>query len=279
MSLASTDNPRIPVFLRIVTIIECLVVFTAAFVLFFFPQVGKQVWSWAVPPYNSRYIGAIYFAALLPLVIFAISGKWSPGRMVLWMIFTFTFSIGVVMFIHVSAFDWTRWSTYAFWFLYLFLPLNSAIHLFLYRRTVVQVEKTAPLSWRRILLVISFLLAVYGMGLLLFPEFTASFWPWSINAFHGRIYAATFFTPAVGAWIVSRKHASVEVSTLGLTLVTLGIFSLAGLLWASSTLPPENQVDFGDPGTWLFLGMNIVITLAGVAIGYYGRKLDQPLKA
>lgn len=69
----------------------------AAVGLFFLPNLSRNLWAWDVPPFNSRYSGSIYFAALLPLVIFAVLGRWSPGRVVLWMIFTFTRTIAVVM--------------------------------------------------------------------------------------------------------------------------------------------------------------------------------------
>jgi hypothetical protein len=72
------SNPPIPTFLRLVTWIECLVVFLAAFGLFFFPTLEHDFWAWSIPAFNSRFVGAIYFAALVPLLVFAILGRWSP---------------------------------------------------------------------------------------------------------------------------------------------------------------------------------------------------------
>ena len=90
---------------------------------------GSEVWAWITPPFNARYVGVIYLAALVPLVIFAVSGRWSPGRLVLWEIFVFTAAIMVVMFAYAGRFEWARVATWVFWPLYFFLPVNSAVFL------------------------------------------------------------------------------------------------------------------------------------------------------
>ena len=118
MNDASAKNTPIPSFLRIVTIVECFVVAAAGIALFFFPAFAKTAWVWDVPPFNSRYVGAIYFAALLPLIVLAWVARWSPGRVVLWMIFVFTTCIGLVMLMYISKFEWTRFGTPVFWALF-----------------------------------------------------------------------------------------------------------------------------------------------------------------
>jgi hypothetical protein len=59
------------------------VVASAALLLLAAPNWGgSEVWAWITPPFNARYVGVIYLAALVPLVILAVSGRWSPGRLV-----------------------------------------------------------------------------------------------------------------------------------------------------------------------------------------------------
>ena len=50
-------------------------------------------------------MGVVYLGALVPLVIFAASGRWSPGRLVLWEIFVFTATIMVVMLVYTERFE------------------------------------------------------------------------------------------------------------------------------------------------------------------------------
>jgi len=268
----SSKNTVIPTFLRITNIIECLVVAAAAGVLFFFPDIAKIAWVWAIPPFNSRYVGAIYTAALLPLVVFAIAGRWSPGRVVLWMILAFTTSIGLVMLMYTPQFEWTRLGTPIFWLLYIFLPINSVYFLYKLRSwEVFDSEDNSPMI-RNLLLAVLILSGLYGIGLLLIPETVTAFWPWKIDAFHGRIYAATFLTPALGAWIINRRSAPSERLVLGLTLATLGVLAIIGLVWTSAGVPLDKQVNYASLGTWAFIGMNLLCGAAGLGLMLSGRK-------
>ena len=273
MATSGSANPPIPPFLRFVTWVECAVVFAAAAALFFAPAAASQIWAWAPPPFNSRFVGAVYFAALLPLVVMAARGRWAPGRMVLWMIFTFTGSIMVVMFFHGRQFEWGRWATWAFWFLYIFLPITSAVFLYRLRTLRVPDAQAAPGPWPGMIQILAVLLGVYGLALLAIPEAATSFWPWPVDAFHGRIYAATFVTPAVGAWLTRKQANPWEYITLGLTLAILGVFSIAGTIWTSATVAPDRRVDYAAAGTIVFLAMNAVLIVVGGALARAGSRL------
>jgi len=256
-------NPPVPQFLRLVTWVECGVVFAAAAVLFFAPALGRDIWAWSAAPFNARYIGAIYFAALLPLVVFAWSGRWSPGRVVLWMIFTFTTTIMLAMWVHLDRFEWSRPATWAFWFLYLFLPVNSAAFMVRLRGLPVAHGGRIAAAQDTMVLVIAAALALYGAALLLVPQAATSFWPWPVDAFHGRIYAATFITPAVGAALIRREGSASEYRCVGATLMTLGVLSIVAIAWTSAVVAPERKVDYARLGTWAFIALNVLTVVAG----------------
>lgn len=273
MSTLATDNPKVPAFLRLVVVVECTVVAATAIVLFFSPALGKELWAWGPPPFNARYIGAIYFSALAPLMIYAAVGRWAPGRLVQWMILTFTGCIAVAMFVHPASFEWDRWAAYGFWFLYIFIPLNSAVFLYLLRRLAAAGATPTPDMWQYVLTAAAAALGVYGLGLFIAPEAVTAFWPWPIDAFHGRIYAATFITPAVGAWLIRAKGAPSEHFTLGVTLFVLGVAAIAGVMITSPAVPVEKQVNYAALGTWTFFAMNAVIALVGGGLMWMGRAL------
>jgi hypothetical protein len=259
----SDDNPPIPSFLRLVLAVECSVVFAAGVLLFFLPDLAAGLWPWNIPPFNSRFIGAIYLAAYLPLILFWSVPRWKPGRLTLWMILTFTTLVLITMLIHWDAFEWSRLSTYlVFWPLYIFLPINSTIFLLRSKGAGSAKGYDGPALLRILLMIFALLGAAYGLGLLIAPEPLTRFWPWPVDAFHARMYAAAFVTPAVGAWILSfRRRVPSEYLSFGLNLVAGGFLPILGTLWTNSQVPAERQVDFGAGGTWLFF---IFFSLTGI---------------
>jgi hypothetical protein len=256
-------NPRVPDFLRAVTWVECAVVGGAAALLLTVPKWGGQdVWAWITPPFNARYVGAIYLGALVPLLIFAATARWSPGRIVLWMIFVFTTVIGVVMLAYAGRFEWARFATWVFWALYVFLPINSAV--FLWRLRDLRVPE--PLvRMPAVMTALALVFGGYGLALLVIPEDATRFWPWPVDAFHARIYAATYLTPAVGALVIRPGGTPEEIRTLAATMIVFGLAAVLALLATDPIVPAAAKVDY-DAGTWAFLAINVAPVLAGAAL-------------
>ncbi len=275
MTASNAGNPRVPSLVRGVAWVESAVAFAAGTVLFFTLATGSRIWAWPPPPFNARFLGAIYFAALTPLLLLAIRGRWAPGRLVLWMTATFTSCIMVVMFFYRPQFDWSRPVAWAFWFLLILLPILSAVFLARLRNwPTAQAQSLSPL-WAPVLQTLAVVLAVYGLALLVMPRAAASFWPWPVDEFHGRIYVAIFLAPAVGAWLVRRGANRWDYITLGLTLATLGVFTIVGVVWTNTIVPPERRVDFGAAGTILFMAMNVVWVILGGALARAGANLGE----
>ncbi len=281
MKNSVVTNPSIPLFLRVVTWVECLVVFGAGFGLFFFPALERDFWAWPIPAFNSRFVGTIYFAALLPLLVFAISGRWSPGKLVLWMIFTFTGCILIAMLFHFQAFEFGRLATWVFWPLYLFLPINSAIHLLIYRKVGRGDARPTHILMKLLLLALAVVLGLYSLGLLIAPELATAFWPWPVDTFHGHIYLATFLTPAVGALVLLRRASAAEYFTLGLSLLTFGVLSPMGVV-LTGLIERPGQVNYASIGTWVFMLMNLSAVGLGiflVGVSLYQRFVAKPKPA
>ena len=264
----SENSPTVPPFLRLVLAVECSVVFAAGVLLFFLPGLAAQLWPWTIPPFNSRFVGAVYLAAYLPLLLFWFVPRWIPGRLTLWMILTFTTMVLIVMIIHWDVFAWERPSTFlVFWPLYVFLPFNSAFFLYKSKGAGIGNGYDGPASLRIVLRIFALLGGAYGLGLLIAPETLTSFWPWQVDAFHGRMYAAAFSTPAVAAWIMSfRRQYAVEYLSLGLNLVAGGILPVLGTLWSNLSVPVERQINFSAAGTWIFFLLFLVTGILGIGL-------------
>lgn len=311
-ALAASAGP-IPGFLRFVTIVEVFVVAVSAIGLYVWPAVARELWAWSPAPFNARHMGAIFFTALLPLGVLAWTGRWDGGRVVLWLIFSFTSAVMLAMFIHHRDFAWSRPGAWGFWFLYLFLPVNSAIYLHRLRHRVLPSAFVPRPAARSLLDALAWLAGVYGLLLLLWPTVATAFWPWPVDSFHGRMYASACLAPAVAAVVMRRRSTAAEWRILGAALVVLGVLSLAGVAWTSAQVPAARQVNFAAPATlafgvmqlallftgavlcthgglgrlptsvpwlrWFTLGMGLAFTLAGVAGFVPGLTLPPPLGA
>ncbi|HEX6034784.1 MAG TPA: hypothetical protein VFY83_10135 [Anaerolineales bacterium] len=264
----SEGNPTVPRFLRLVLALECSVVFAAGILLFFLPSLATQLWPWIIPPFNSRFVGAVYLAAYLPLILFWFVPRWIPGRLTLWMILTFTTMVLIVMIIHWDAFEWGRPSTFlVFWPLYIFLPFNAAFFLYKFNGAGVAKGYDGSTSLRIVFWIFALLGGAYGLGLLSVPETLTKFWPWDVDAFHGRMYAAAFGTPAVAAWILSfRRRFASEYLSLGLNLVAGGFLPVVGTLWTNLSVAVERQINFNAAGTWIFFLFFLVTGILGIVL-------------
>jgi hypothetical protein len=146
------------------------------------------------------------------------------------------------------------------------LPINAAYHMWLYRRLPYADPMPTPAPLRAYLLGVTIGVGLYGAGLLIAPEALTAFWPWKIDAFHGRMYSAAFITGAVLAWLISRTAAPVEFLTAALAEGALSFFAITGLLLVDAQ---AQRVDWSSPGTWLWAGAFAVMLFA--SIGMIGR--------
>jgi hypothetical protein len=266
------ENFTLSVLLRALTWVEVLVLILAGGGLFFLPKLAATHWPWIIAPFNGRFVGAVYLGSFVSAAFMAARGRWSPGRIVLPMIFVFTSIVLGVSLLHLDKFDFQRWQPWIWFLLYAVLPINSAYHMWLYRNREPAESYVTPKNWGTFLFTLTLLLTLYGAALLIVPTTASAFWPWPIDAFHGQMYSVVFITSAVGCYLIARRASMLEWQTLGLTLLVIGACSIIGLFLADAIVPLEKKVNWAETGTWVWSIFMLMIGGAGAAMMQYARK-------
>jgi hypothetical protein len=262
------DNPPITPLLRWLTVVEVLVLIGAGMGLFFFTDLTRAHWPWEIRPFNARFVGAVYLTSMIAVAMMLVGGRWAPARLVLPMLFTFTFVVLIMTLLGLGNFRYDFLATWVWFVLYIVLPINAAFHLWLYRRLPPADPTPVPVAWRSGLRAMGILLGAYGLAQFFAPEHSSAFWPWKIDAFHGRMYSANFLTGAVGAWVLARAAAPIEYFTLGVTYSVLGFFTLLGLVVVDVSV---RTVNWALLGTWVWIAAFGLSLLIGVALMWYSR--------
>jgi hypothetical protein len=247
------DNPRISGVLLWVTWLEVVILLWAGLGLLLYPPIMEPFWPWRLAPFNLRYLGGLYTAALIAAFLQAWCGRWSPARVVTPMIFIFTLVVTAYSFVHLDRFDLGRLEAWIWFILYIGVCMNAGVHLWLYRKRPLPQPTVRPRGalWTA-LLGVTIALGTYGLSLLLAPAAASWFWPWKLDTFHAHLYSVTFLTPALGAWILLRGTTRYEQQTLGLTLAAWGLMPILALILADATV---KRVHWDLANTWMWLAL------------------------
>lgn len=254
-SNVSTSLPLVRPFMLIVI----LVLTVGSFGLYFFPTWTVERWPWTLPPFHTRFLGAVYLTEFFAVLILLFINRWAPARLSLPVAISFTFIVSVASFIHLNTFDFTRRGVWLWFILYIISFFISVFLYWHYRRPPENAAPT-PALWRTILIAQASVYGLYGLALFIAPEMFGTFWPWKIDAFHGHLYSSVFISGALGSLILTREAAGIEWLTLGLSQFTLGFFAILGLFIVDAQV---HRVNWANPGVYVWLAMFGVLVLAG----------------
>src|SRR3954462_1486835 len=158
------DNPLITRLLWVLTAVEAVVVALAGGVLFFLPDLARTLWPWALTPFNSAALGAVYLGALVAIVALVVVGRWAPARLVVPAVGAFTGVVLVISLLYYDRFDFTRWGTWLWFVLYLILPLNAAYHWWRDRRRPPAAAPPGAPWWGPVLWGLAAVAGLYGLA-------------------------------------------------------------------------------------------------------------------
>lgn len=261
-TIRSNDNSAIPWLLRATTVVEMIVLVVAGLSLYLLPGWTRDVWPWEITPFNTRFLGSIYLASLVSVASLTLVARRAPVRLVVPMIVAFTTVILVVSIVYTDRFE-DRFSTIAWWIIFIVTPPGSAYFAWHFRKIATPLASETPRSLSRFLFLEGLVTGIYGILLLVAPTWSTAFWPWPIDDFHGRLYSAVFVTLAVGSLLVLRRGAPNELATLGATQLTLGLTAIAGFVIVDADV---QKVDWSAVGTWIWIGGFALILLEGFGL-------------
>lgn len=257
----ASRNPALSPWVRIFTG-AALIVLIAGPLLLFAPQIIVPRWPWAIAPFNARFLGAVYCAEFCALAVLFRDNRWSPGRASLLVAFVFTFVVTVATVIHFSALVGPR--RVLLWFvLYAGYAALSAGALLLYRRLPDVPVLAVSDRFRSTLQAAGLLMTLYGAALFIAPTLAAGFWPWVIDAMHGRIYSAVFLAPGLGTLLLAHSATREECLVGGVFNAALGFFALIGFALAQAQ---TGRANLASPATWAWLLIFVVLLVIGLAM-------------
>ncbi len=262
------ENPSITPFLRYFTLVETIVLIIGSSGLILIPGFTRAQWPWTIAPFNAGFLGAIYLGAMVSVAYMFLSGRWSPTRPVLRGFFIFTFMVLFVSLLTISEFDNSKTIAFWGWFgLYVALPLSAGIHLWLYRSMPTAHLNPVPRNWSYLMKGMSYLMALYGIGLMVFPDIFSSLFPWKLDVFHSKLYSAIFITGFVMLITISKFATPAEFIAVGLTEATFGITSIIELIIVDTEI---KKIDWSASSTIGWLSMLAVFALLGISLVWAG---------
>lgn len=261
-------NPRVRSDLRLFMLVEIFILAPTGTALFFATEFAQSIWPWELTPFNARFIGGFYLAAALAAALVLILGRWAPARILTTLAFLFTGLVLLVSIGHVDRFDFGRPLTWLWFMLYGLIPAYTGYALWVHRRFRAD-GYPVPRALRLALIVPGAVMGAYGIGLLIAPVVLTAFWPWPVDPFHGRLYAAIPLVPALTALLLGRRAAPADLAGMGATLIAASVWILLGLLVTDAS---TDSVPWGTVGTLVWVGGFVYIAVVGLAMVSVSRR-------
>jgi hypothetical protein len=260
----TANNPPIIPWVRWFTLIVALILLLGT-TLFYAPDLIGPRWPWAIFkfPFNTRFLGAVYLAELLPIFITVAINRWTPTRVIMPMAITFAVIVTLVSLFYLGEFDFSRAAGWAWFVVYIAPPLVWSYYYLRYRHLPPSGALDTPSGWRLYLYIQGAILGLYGLLLLALPATFGAFWPWKVDDFHLRVYSSVFLVAMIGAFLLAHRAAATEFLVVGLTQLMLGLAAILSVVWVDSIV---HKVSWSDATIYLWFGGFAILALAGVAM-------------
>jgi len=264
------QNTSLPKSIYYFFLIIIVLVLPIAVSLIGMPARFGPAFFWPLKPFNTLFLGFFYTAEMAAVGLLIKYNTWSPARFVITASFLFTLWATVLTTIYFQDVPFTKsWKVILWFALYGGSCLVTAYFLYLTRSFQMQELVRNSALTKGMIIFHSIFMLIHIAGLIISPvEFSSVYWPWALDAFSGRFYAALFALTLYGNYLIwSGAHAR-EYITYGSVLVVFGFGAVLGLGLVDAKI---HKVIWNAVGTWFWIGSSIWSGLMGMYLIYIGR--------
>jgi hypothetical protein len=254
---------RVPQMLWITMLISVVLLLFIGSFLFFQPDLAKIYWSWQLTPFNTRFLGAIYLSALIPLLFCLIHQNSAPLRIVLPIFTFFTTFLLIVSCLYAGNFYLGRKSASVWFFLYGMDSFIGIYYLWHLRKQLWQPRNNLSVKWHQLYRLEAIILGIYGVGLLLITPLFSSLWSWNLDLFHSHLYSGVFLSSALALWLLSYSNSRLEHLMLNLTQTVLGSLIAIGLWIVDAKV---HKLNWNSVNPWIWSASFSLFALIGLLL-------------
>ena len=237
---------------------------------FFRPQEILKALPWPMPPLHARFVGALYLAATVMVVLAMLARTRLQARTVVDIAFVWTGWLLLITAIQWSSFDLTRIQVWFWVGAYIAFP---AVALWLSRASdpvTVAPEVRILEAW------VPRFLATLGVGLIglaavlfLLPASAAGFWPWKISIFLAQVYSGPVLGLGVGCLLLAVRRNWPETLFPMLGVASFSLLALIASSWHLDLFSPGSPSMFAWFAILSILAlMSIVLVVGSMRLGF-----------
>jgi len=265
--------------IRLILWLTAILVAIAGFQLYLFGDQTDTYFAWTInPPLTAVFMGAGYWAVLVPSVIALREKLWMNVRGGIIVAFAVTGLILITTLLHLDRFHtaspvFITWlSAWAWIVVYVIVPPLVLVMFFLQVR---QPGKTPtpqhPLpGWlRSVLLIQGVVTLIPAAAFFLAPQAFNALWAWTLTPFTGQVIGA--WLAAVGVMAITLAWEN-DFARNALTALAFGIF---GLLELVALIRYPTTVDWGKPSAWIWGALTVSFMVVGFSMWVVGRRARQ----
>jgi hypothetical protein len=189
--------------------------------LFIGTEHTDRYFAWTIQSHlTAAFLGAMYYSAILLLVVSALEPFWARARIATFVLFSVATLVLIAVLAHLDLFHTdsdravTVVGTWAFIGTYAVLPVVLAVGIVRQLRVPgTDPARVAPLpTWFRVGLAIqaAIMLSV-GTGLLIAPDTMDAVWSWELTPLTGRAVGAFAFSTGVAAALGVRENDWIRI--------------------------------------------------------------------